>query len=152
MNVRNNSLALMPCSISVFTEKMTLFQHIKDGKTWAPPFCPIYSTATAPLLYCSCCLGTTGYIFSCCSGMCLIQSDSQAVSACLSRPVRNPAGFCLTVCLFLQDPGLFSWNAWKMQPSSLSSNQYFCCFSTKKPSLIFSICWDLIGLYWHIGA
>lgn len=46
-------------------------------------------------------LGTTGYMSPCCSGMCLIWSNCNAFSACLSRTVRNPAGFYLSVCLSL---------------------------------------------------
>ena len=71
---------------------------------------------SVPYQYCNCCLGTTGYIFPCCYGMCLIESNSRAVSACLSRTVRNPAGLSLPVCLFVQDTESFSE---VMQPCGL---------------------------------
>lgn len=113
-------------------------------KNVVPSFFPIYSATPIPLLYCSCCLGTTGHIFSCCSGMSLIQSDSWAVSACLSRTVRNPVGFCLTVCLLLEDPGLFT-SLFKAVSTLFASFQ-------QEAVLIFSVGQDLNGLFWHVGA
>lgn len=76
--------------------------------------------AFTSFLYCNSCLGTTGYIFLCVCGMCLFQSDSQAVSACLSRTAWIPAGLCLPVCLFLQDTG------------SKKAVGLFCCFSAHR--------------------
>lgn len=89
--------------------------------------------AFTSFLYCNSCLGTTGYIFLCVCGMCLFQSDSQAVSACLSRTAWIPAGLCLPVCLFLQDTGSLSA---KMHPLKRKERKkavgLFCCFSAHR--------------------
>ena len=131
----------------VFTEKIAYLYY--NLSVYLETFFYSIQSTVHPFtsfLYCNCCLGTTGYMFSCCYGMCLIQSDSQAVSACLSRAVRNPAGLCLMVCLFLQGTGLFSG---RMQPSSLQRvKKYFCCLSAHTVvTIIYSICGDLIGLH-----
>ena len=87
------------------------------------------------LPYCNCCSGPTGHTSSRCCGMRLIQSDSRAVSACLSRTARNPAGLCLPGCLFPQDTGLFSGDAREMQPGSRYRDQEFVLLFKKKVPL-----------------
>ena len=115
-------------------------------KHGSPLFCAIYSTVHPPsLLYCNRCLGTTGYVVSCCYGMCLIQSDSRAVSACLSRTVRSPAGLCLTLCLFPQDTGSF-----RMQLSSKRPIRDFCRLSAQA-ELYRSRYIEVIVLCWIFG-
>lgn len=105
--------------LSMFSEKMAQWgwqnmaafprSHIQHGLS---PLSP----------YCSCCVGTTGYIFPCCSGMCLIQWQPSCF--CLpEQDCEEPCGV-LSDCLSLSSESpiyLFifchRWNAWKMQPS-----------------------------------
>lgn len=89
---------LIYLDLIVFAEVIAFLQCNKYGKMAFSTYSTLECTPTF-VLYCNCCSSTTGYRFSCCYGMCLIQSDSQAVSACLSRTVKNPAGLHLMVCL-----------------------------------------------------